>query len=60
MNRFMTAMSPSGYLGTVLNARATPKDMLKAYFQCVVFWEKVCTRGWRVFVVVDFVVCAGW
>eukprot|EP00903_Cladosiphon_okamuranus_P009135 g8728.t1 len=38
--RFMAAMSPSGCLCVVLNARATPEDMLKAYFQCVVFWEK--------------------
>lgn len=37
----MAAMSPSGCLSVVLNARATPEDMLKAYFQCVVFWEKV-------------------
>lgn len=41
----MAAMSPSGCLSVVLNARATPEDMLKAYFQCVVFWEKVCARG---------------
>ncbi|CAM9573193.1 unnamed protein product [Pylaiella littoralis] len=38
--RFMAAMSPSGCLSVVLNARATHEDMLKAYFQCVVFWEK--------------------
>lgn len=37
----MVAMSPSGCLCVVLSARATPEDMLKAYFQCVVFWEKV-------------------
>lgn len=41
VERFMAAMSPSGCLCVVLNARATPEDMLKAYFQCVVFWEKV-------------------
>lgn len=37
----MAAMSPSGCLSVVLNASATPEDMLKAYFVCVVFWEKV-------------------
>lgn len=40
--RFMAAMSPSGCLSVVLNSAATPEDMLKAYFLCVVFWEKVC------------------
>ncbi|CAN0130865.1 unnamed protein product [Ascophyllum nodosum] len=38
--RFMAAMSPPGLLGVVLSPRATPEDMLKAYFLCVVFWEK--------------------
>ncbi|CAM9489017.1 unnamed protein product [Ectocarpus sp. 4 AP-2014] len=38
--RFMAAMSPSGCLSVVLNSAATPEDMLKAYFLCVVFWEK--------------------
>ena len=37
----MAAMSPSGCLSVVLNASAIPEDMLKAYFVCVVFWEKV-------------------
>lgn len=41
VSRFMAAMSPSGCLSVVLDARATPEDMLKAYFLCVVFWEKV-------------------
>lgn len=38
----MAAMSPGGYMSVVLDAMATPEDMLKAYFLCVVFWEKVC------------------
>lgn len=36
-------MSPSGCLSVVLNDRATAEDMLRAYFLCVVFWEKVRT-----------------
>ena len=43
--RFMAAMSPPGLLGVVLSPRATPEDMLKAYFLCVVFWEKVSIAG---------------
>lgn len=46
-DRFMAAMSPSGCLSVVLNPRATPEDQLKAYFQCVVFWEKVCVVCFR-------------
>lgn len=47
----MAAMSPSGCLSVVLNASATPEDMLKAYFVCVVFWEKVRTSDKERFMV---------
>ncbi|CAM9400200.1 unnamed protein product [Choristocarpus tenellus] len=44
--RYMTAMNPAkGSLGVVLHPSATPTDMLKAYFHCVVFWEKAALLG---------------